>query len=35
MIARETGWKENRLKVELYRLRKKLAAYLEKEGFTL
>ena len=34
-ISSETGWKENRIKVELYRLRQKLAAHLEKEGFTL
>lgn len=34
-ISGETGIPESRLKGELFRLRKKLAAYLEKEGFSL
>jgi len=34
-IAAKTGWTENRIKVELFRLRKKLAVHLEKEGFSL
>ena len=34
-ISRKTGWKENRLMVELYRMRGKLKRYLQKEGFEL
>lgn len=34
-ISQKTGWKENRLMVELYRMRGKLKTYLEKEGFEL
>ena len=34
-ISMKTGWKENRIKVTLYRLRKQLIGYLDKEGFTL
>lgn len=34
-ISKKTGWTDNRVRVELFRLRKKLSAYLEKEGFAL
>ena len=34
-IASKTGIKESRLKGDLFRMRKKLAAYLDKEGFRL
>lgn len=34
-ISEKTGWTDNRIRVELFRLRKKLSAYLEKEGFAL
>ena len=34
-ISQKTGWKDNRLMVELYRMRGKLKTYLEKEGFEL
>lgn len=32
-ISRKTGWKEDSVRSELYRLRNKLKANLEKEGF--
>ena len=32
-ISQKTGWKENSVKSELYRLRSKLKSHLEKEGF--
>ena len=31
-ISRKTGWREDSVKSELYRLRKKLKTHLEKEG---
>lgn len=34
-ISLETGMKENRIKTELYRMRKKLKDYLEREGYAL
>lgn len=34
-IAEKTGWSDNRIKVDLFRTRKKLAEYLKKEGFSL
>ena len=34
-ISAKTGMKESRIKGDLYRMRKKLAAYLDKEGFRL
>lgn len=34
-IAEKTGWSDNRIKVDLFRTRKKLAEYLKREGFTL
>ena len=34
-ISLKTGWNKNRVKVTLYRLRKQLFTYLEKEGFLL
>lgn len=34
-ISKGTGLKEERISVELYRIRKKLKHYLEQEGYTL
>ena len=34
-ISRKTGMKEDRIRTELYRMRKKLRACLEKEGYTI
>lgn len=34
-ISLETGLKENRIKTELYRMRKKLKVFLEREGYDL
>lgn len=34
-ISQKTGLKEERVSVELYRMRKKLRAYLEQEGYML
>lgn len=34
-ISRKTGLKEERIRTELYRLRKKLRTHLEKEGYTI
>lgn len=34
VISQKTGWKENSVKSELYRLRCKLTSHLEMEGFS-
>ena len=34
-ISRKTGMKEDRIRTELYRMRKKLRICLEKEGYTI